>query len=338
LAEFCIGAAVACALGLWGLFGFANTKLGPAATPMTYLDAVERARRKQKPPRFGGKPVSRGRGSLYLLAAIVLIVGQFLLPDLPFGLGMLAAMVGGLVIFIALFRAKQYFQVSADSLLGRDKRPPVLFLRSFSDDPKVTAAAGISHEGLAQLIDFSVETRLANHFMQFGPFIAVGSPQETVPQVGAARVKLSDEEWQAAVTTWMETSSAIVMYAGTTHWVGWELKRIIESGWTNKLIILFPPVLPFPGFWQSAWLKRQKDDILKRFAQTKATIAGTKWEEAWGVAEPETIVCAHLAADGGVAFTRSRRRSKDAYDLSAKIAHLGLLDAEPVNKGSVPAT
>ena len=181
-----------------------------------------------------------------------------------------------------------------------------------------------------------METRLANHFMRFGPFIAVGSPQEPVPQIGAARVKLSDAEWQAAVTTWMETSSAIVMYAGTTHWVGWELKRIVEGGFTGKLIILFPPVLPFPGFWQSAWLKKQKDDILKRFEHTKAAFAGTKWEDAWSVTEPETIVCARLGADGGAAFTRSQRRSKDAYDLSAQIAHLGLLDAGPVDDRLVP--
>ena len=337
LAEFGIGAAIAFALGLWGLFGFANAKLRPATTPMRYLDAVERAGRKQTPPTTGGKPVDRTRGFLYLLGAISLIAGLFLLPELPFGLGMLLAVLGGAAVFIALFRAKQYLQVSADSLLGRDKRPPVLFLRSFSDDPKVNAAAGIGHEGLAQLIDFSVETRLANHFMRFGPFIAVGSPQEPVPQIGAARVKLSDAEWQAAVTTWMETSSAIVMYAGTTHWVGWELKRIVEGGFSGKLIILFPPVLPFPGFWQSAWLKKQKDDILKRFEHTKAAFAGTKWEDAWDVAEPETIVCARLATDGGVAFTRSQRRSKDAYDLSAKIAHLGLLDAGPVDDRLVPA-
>ena len=44
-------------------------------------------------------------------------------------------------MFIALFRAKQYLQISADSLLGKDKRAPILFLRSFSDDPKVNAAA-----------------------------------------------------------------------------------------------------------------------------------------------------------------------------------------------------
>lgn len=326
LAEFGIGAAIACALGVWGLFKFAGTPLDPGKTPMTYLDAAAREGRKQKPPWFGRKPVNRTRGFLFLLAALGLIAVQFLLlPELSFGLGTLLGVIGGVAVFLALFRAKQYFQVSADSLLGKDKRPPILFLRSFSDDPKVTAAAGITYEGLAQLIDFSVETRLANDFMRFGPFIAIGSPQETVPQIGAARVKLSDDAWQAAVTRWMETSSAIVMYAGTTHWVGWELKRVIEGSFAEKLIILFPPVLPFPGFWQSSWLKRQKDDIVKRFDRTRAAFAGTKWEDAWNVAAPETIICARLDPDGGIAFMRSLRRSKDAYDLSAKIAHLGIL-------------
>lgn len=329
LAEFNIGAAIACGLGIWGLIAFARSRLRPNATPMTYLDAVARERRKQKPPRVAGKPVNRSLGLLFLGLAFAILLAQLLLPELNLVLGMLVGMIAGAVAFIALFRAKQYFQVSADSLLGKDKRPPILFLRSFSDDPKVNAAAGITHEGLAQLIDFSVETRLANHFMDFGPFIAIGSPKETVPQIGAARVKLSDEEWQAAVTNWMETSSVIVMYAGTTHWVGWELKRIIEGGWTDKLIILFPPVLPFPGIWQGSWLKGQKADIEARFRHMKETFAGTKWADAWDVADPETIICARLGADGHVAFTRSRRRSKDAYDLATKIAHLGLLGAAP---------
>ena len=329
LAEFNVGATIACALGLWGLIAFRRSPLRPGTTTMTYLDAMEWERRKHRPPRSGGKPVNRALGLLFLLIATGLIACQLLLPELPFGLAMLTGLIGGAVVFIALFRAKQYLQVSADSLLGKDKRPPILFLRSFSDDPTVNAAAGLTHEGLAQLIDFSVETRLANHFMDFGPFIAIGSPQETVPQIGAARVKLSDDEWQAAVTNWMETSSVIVMYAGTTHWVGWELQRIVEGGFTDKLIILFPPVLPFPGFWQTSWLKRQKANIAARFQRLKAAFAGTKWADGWEVTAPETIICARLKANGGIAFTRSRRRSKDAYDLATKIAHLGLLGLDP---------
>lgn len=330
LAEFNVGAAIACALGVWGLIAFRRSPLGPGTTAMTYLDTMEQERRKQTPPRLAGKPIDRTRGLLFLAAAIGVLVGQFWLPPLNFALNALIGVIIGAAVFIALFRAKQYLQISADSLLGKDKRAPILFLRSFSDDPKVNAAAGISHEGLAQLIDFSVETRLADHFMGFGPFIAVGSPKEAVPQIGAARVKLSDDEWQAAVTHWMETSSVIVMYAGTTHWVGWELKRIIEGGFTDKLIILFPPVLPFPGFWQTSWLKRQKADIAARFERLKAAFTGTKWADGWDVTDPETIICARLEADGSIAFTRSRRRSKDAYDLATKIAHLGLLGLDPV--------
>jgi hypothetical protein len=34
-------------------------------------------------------------------------------------------------------------------------------------------------------IDYSVETRLTSHFMDFGPFIAVGFPNDTRPRIGA---------------------------------------------------------------------------------------------------------------------------------------------------------
>jgi len=126
----------------------------------------------------------------------------------------------------------------------------------------------------------------------------------------------------------METSSIIVMYAGTTHWVGWELQRIIEGGFTDKLIILFPPVLPFP-FLARLLAQEAKGGHQSALSAHQDTFAGTKWAETWDVAEPETIICARLGADGTIAFTRSRRRSKDAYDLAAKVAHLGILGLDP---------
>jgi hypothetical protein len=164
--------------------------------------------------------------------------------------------------------------------------------------------------------------------MAFGPFIAVGSPKDKVPQLGAARKLLSDGEWQHSVTRWMEEASVIVMYAGTTHWVGWELKQIVDGGFTEKLILLFPPVLPFPGFRHRSWLRKQMPDVLKRFDTTKAAFAGTAWEAAWNeVASPETVICVRFLADGKLAVTRSTRRSKDAYELAAELAHLGIIGA-----------
>ena len=91
-------------------------------------------------------------------------------------------------------------------------------------------------------------------------------------------------------------------------------------------------MLPFPGFWPNSWLKRQTSDIEARFQHLRSAFDGTKWADAWDVPDPETVVCAQLAADGGIGFTRSRRRSKDAYDLAAKIAHLGLLVALSLKK------
>ena len=108
--------------------------------------------------------------------------------------------------FFLLIRARRYFQVSADSLLAVDKRSPILFLRSFADDER-----GQYTSSQRALLDFSLETRLANHFHRFGPFIAIGSPAETVPQPGAARVQLSDDQWQFRVLDWMKAARVIVM-------------------------------------------------------------------------------------------------------------------------------
>jgi hypothetical protein len=74
-------------------------------------------------------------------------------------------------------------------------------------------------------------------FKDFGPFIAIGSPQAKVPQVGAARARLSDADWQAVVLNWMNTSSSIVMLVGTTQWIEWELAHVIETGNATKLML-----------------------------------------------------------------------------------------------------
>ena len=78
--------------------------------------------------------------------------------------------------FFLLARARGYFQIDADSLLAADRRPPILFLRSFADDEKQKY-----HRSYKALLDFSLETRLSNHFSRFGPFLAIGSPMEVCP-------------------------------------------------------------------------------------------------------------------------------------------------------------
>jgi hypothetical protein len=212
--------------------------------------------------------------------------------------------------FFLIVRARRYFQVSAESLLAVDKRAPVLFLRSFSDDEKQTYSTA-----RRALLDFSLETRLANHFSRFGPFIAIGAPNETVPEPGAARIRLKDDEWQSRVLRWMGSASLIVMYGGKTHWVNWELRRVIESRAVSRLILMFPEIKG----WRSS---RRKADIAARVEHLREVFKDTPWNEE--LMEFNNFPGARamlFRPDGSMDIVKSRSRSRDAYHLAALVAH-----------------
>lgn len=213
-----------------------------------------------------------------------------------------------------IVRARRYFQVDARSLLSTDRRAPVLFLRSFNDDERHRYA-----QTQRAMLDFSLETRLTNHLLHFGPFVAVGSPDEAVPQPGAARVRLSDDQWQRQVLAWMQQASLIVMYVGRTTWVNWELGRVLDSGRQHSLILLFPEVRHF-----SPWSR--KHDFLSRMEELRQAFKGTAWEEEIaacdGVGDWQALV---LRRDGSLLVVKSRSRSRDSHHIAALVAHHSLL-------------
>ena len=259
------------------------------------------------------------RGLAYGIAGATVLLGVALAPIPTVGRQASYALRAidqlNILGFFLIVRARRYFQVSADSLLAVDKRPPILFLRSFADDER-------QHYGTSQraLLDFSLETRLANHFHRFGPFIAIGSPKETVPQPGAARVLLSDDEWQSRVLGWMKDANLIIMYCGTTQWVNWELRRVVESGRTTSLILMFPE----SKAWRSS---RRKRDIEARVEQIRDVFKDTPWaEELMTFSDFAGLRAMVFRADGSMVMVKCRSRSRDAYHLAALIAHQQLLD------------
>jgi hypothetical protein len=170
------------------------------------------------------------------------------------------------------------------------------------------------------LLDFSLELRLANHFSHFGPFIAVGSPQETVPQPGAARVVLSDDEWQSRVLGWMESANLIVMYCGTTKWVNWELQKIIERGRSTSLILMIPEI-------KGRRASKRRQDVADRVQQLREVFRNTEWnEELTEYSDFVSVRAMLFRADGSMVIIRSRSRSRDSYHMAALIAHQQLLD------------
>lgn len=286
----------------------------------------------------GGEPAARWdnvqridmrRGVMFGLAGMALVLAAQLAPvstDSRYASTVFrgieqATMFG----FFLLIRARRYFQVSADSLLAVDKRSPILFLRSFADDEE--QQYGSSHRAL---LDFSLETRLANHFHRFGPFIAIGSPSDSVPQPGAARVHISDDQWQSRVIDWMKASHAIVMYCGITQWVNWELRQVIESGRSTSLILMFPEVKG----WRPS---RRREDIASRTEQIRQVFHDTPWnEELQEFNDFGGLRAMLFREDGSMLMIRSGSHGRDAYHLAALVAHQQLLNPE-INEAGVRA-
>lgn len=169
------------------------------------------------------------RGWLFAAAAlIVLVIGAALPP--------VSALTAFSVCYLVL-RARADFQPEAESLLSVDQRPPILFLRSFSDDQKISWISAVVPSAL---FDFSLEGRLTGHFAASGPFVAVGSSDHDTPPAGAARAYFTDDKWQRPVEQWMQLARLIILVAGTTRSVSWEVKQAVNLGHASKLIVLFP--------------------------------------------------------------------------------------------------
>jgi hypothetical protein len=301
----CITAVIVALLGMRAVRRLRWVKL--STTSRRVLELIELSRSVRSKAALG-----RGRGRLvnWPLGIFFLCLGLIFV--------LLAGLFAWLLGFFFIFKARQYLQVSAYSLLATDRRQPILFLRSFADDAAIGFAITPA-EMVTKALDWSVETRLANYFMGFGPFIAIGRPGEKVPAPGAARVQLSDDQWQQWVINQMNSSSIILMYAGVSHWVVWELSRVLEAHLTEKLILLFKG-------------SDFKEDMNDRLARAKLLFAGERWRAPMeNVYHPETLVAARFDGAGGVTVFRSKRRNNDAFQIAVEIAHLaslGWLSAE----------
>ena len=214
-------------------------------------------------------------------------------------------------IFALLIYARQCFQPSFETVMAQDHRAPVLFLRSFADDEKLQYQSA-DHS----LFDFSLESRLADHFQALGPFIAVGEPKDKAPHLGAARAQLSDEAWQGSVLGWIANSRLILIMAGGTHWIGWEMRKVIELGAAEKAIVLFPQTR------RRLFRKGKTTTPEDRLNVVQSAFAGTAWETGLrGLTEPAKIRSVIFAPDGRVTAVISKPKNRDSYHLAALIAH-----------------
>ena len=89
---------------------------------------------------------------------------------------------------------------------------------------------------------FDEQLVLANIFGQIGPYVAIARPGETSTwsDVGAAKQAFADDKWQEAVIRLIVDSAIIVIEAGSTMNLSWEVEQVVRLAAPVKLLLLLP--------------------------------------------------------------------------------------------------
>jgi hypothetical protein len=143
-------------------------------------------------------------------------------------------------------RARRAAQPSLQEAISLDKRPPILFLRSFKDDQVSLASARVPR--YLRVMDPGVvasrfEEMLVFNYSHVGPVIAIGNPNDAITPIGAGRGYLSHDDWRHQVLDIMSRSRAIVVSLSDTEGLAWELDRIRDHEYLGKALFIVPPEL-----------------------------------------------------------------------------------------------
>jgi hypothetical protein len=154
------------------------------------------------------------------------------------------------VVVVALGAlARRNYVLRAERVLELDNRRPILFLRSFADDKVWIWGKGLFGKFRRKTIDEAIEP----FAKRLGPFVAIANPNTQLPRLGAAQTYFSNDTWQNAIARWVQTAQMIVMVAGRTEGLRWELDHILADEGQAKLVIFLPPALRKDSVVAARW-------------------------------------------------------------------------------------
>lgn len=135
-------------------------------------------------------------------------------------------------------RSRQYGALGADEAMRRDPRPPVLYLRSFADDGEALLGAPSAwmRRGANLAAPVNAEQEMAEILDAVGPVVAIGKPGEPLPELGAARLYIADDQWQAKVQELMRMASLVVLRVGSSPGLLWEIEQSLAHLPRQRLV------------------------------------------------------------------------------------------------------
>ena len=171
---------------------------------------------------------------------------------------------GGMFLFREGYR---YWRYSIQGAIRKDQRPIALLCRPFKVDKysrfPLVEIIGHAIVGLTILKYFrqtrrpgSIEEYIEPVVRLVGPFVAIGSPMEQVPRLGAHRLYCSEDQWQDTFERLIDGACLIVAIAPTSDYAYWEIQQVITRGALHKLFIAFGsvdwPPRPYSTFKQAS--------------------------------------------------------------------------------------
>jgi hypothetical protein len=190
-----------CSLALIAGALFLNAS-GIADAPM-FVDGVYDIRYLWLTPSWSQRQIG---GTLLVGRVDDLAVVLFLM-----GLGVLA-----LAVIVQRF-GRRLAAASAESAQERDRRPPVVYLRSFGDDRLRLSSSALNRAALVERVTpiarQPLEEVLARQLSLVGPVIALASTGTRLPKLGAAKRALGVDEWQEQISNWIKLARLVAVSA-----------------------------------------------------------------------------------------------------------------------------
>jgi len=203
-------------------------------------------------PRSRRLGLKAGGIALIVISGLLLIVFTFVRSFGDDAALLVILVVSGVLGFLAgtlgvrFYNLARQFEATTIEWDGKsaDPRPPVLYLRSFQDD--VTTAVPVSLpprslHNLAWSIAWTTEEeQLVKVLRAIGPVVAVGKPGEKLPELGASRAYVSNEDWRHYVTCLMKEAVLVVLRPGQTPSVWWEISEAVKRVYPERLLFALP--------------------------------------------------------------------------------------------------
>ncbi|MEO9669486.1 MAG: hypothetical protein ABJF80_01495, partial [Marinomonas sp.] len=144
----------------------------------------------------------------------------------------------------AVRAAERRMRNSLEDIQHKDKRAPVLFLRSFLNDqvPLVRQRRSLKQWMLdgAGSLD-TLDMMILAEGTRIGPTVALGNPDDPAPPYGVARGYFDHDDWQNAVMGLCAKSAAIVLVLDETEGLEWEIGHIAAKKHLAKTLFLLAP-------------------------------------------------------------------------------------------------